>query len=77
MIEFIRYMHACALAYYRPHEGQAIEPAGVTYFALTSHSVPKFTCLIGRGRDAWIVTQLALEHALTRREMEKRIVEPL
>ena len=73
---FFRYMIRCARAYFEPHAGTPIGPSGVSYFTLTQNDIPYFTCLIGRGRDAWIITQLALEHELTRRGMETVRREP-
>lgn len=63
MIDFIIYLWGCASCYRNKK--------GVSYFALLNHNVPETTVLIGRGRDAWVVTQLALEHQLTKKGMEK------
>ena len=65
-------MVQCALAYRDSRQ----EVSGVAYFGLSKLGIPFFTCMIGRGRDAWIVTQLALEHQLTRHGMENLKVTP-
>jgi hypothetical protein len=38
---------------------------GVHYIAETRYGVPQFTALIGTGRHAWEVTQLAIERRFT------------
>lgn len=60
MMDFLLYMFACARAYRETPEANV-----VTYFGVCKFQVPVLTVLIGRGREAWVVTQLALEHRLT------------
>ena len=63
MIELISFLYSCFNAY-------RITKKGVVYFAILNHGIPETTVLIGRGRDAWVVTHLALEHQLTHCGME-------
>lgn len=55
-IEFVRFIRLCCFAYFKAKEH------GTHYAALASrHGVPTLCCFVGIGRDAWRVTQKAIE----------------
>lgn len=64
MIEFLQFMFQCARAY-QQNRGTIPGRGQVSYFAVSRHQVPQLTVLIGRGRDAWVISALALENGFT------------
>ena len=68
-----RYLRFCYRIYRKATAGP---PRGVHYAAMLPvyySGAPQLTVIIGIGRDAWIVTQLALEHQLTAAGFTKEI----
>lgn len=65
MIDFVEYRFRCAWIYRK-----AKRTRRAIYWGLSRHGVPCFTMLMAHGREAWQVTQVALEHGFTSRKPE-------
>jgi hypothetical protein len=66
----LRFLWFCYRAYRKSAAAPAgvHAPLGVHYFGMVPvyyAGAPQLAVIIGIGRDAWVVTQLALEHQLT------------
>ncbi len=55
MIELVSAMWAAYRAY------RIAQKSGSSYVAITSHGVPQIACFMAIGRDAWRVSQRAVE----------------
>jgi hypothetical protein len=53
MLNLLQYLYCCYRAYKSPNK--------LTYFALEYRGVPCLTVAIGRDREAWRVSQFAIE----------------
>lgn len=63
-LEFLQFMYYCWISW---RFSRRKRDQGVSYITILSpHGVPQLVFLIGRGRDAWQVSNFAAEHALTR-----------
>jgi hypothetical protein len=66
-VTLLQYLWACYQAY---RAARLSPPNNVTYFAIVPsycEAPPTLAVLIGRGREAWRISQIAIEHKLTGR----------
>lgn len=68
-MNLFRFMKTFYLAY------KVAESNGVGYCTVSSYGVPATTILVGRGRAAWEVSNLAANYFLGRRERTKIVAD--